>query len=52
MNDEEKNEIKRSLKKIGKHSLLIIKRSPKDENWEDAIEINHVAQDLFKKIQD
>ena len=50
MSAEEKDKIEQLLKKIGDLSLLIISRSSKDENWEDAIKINALAKDIFSKI--
>ena len=50
MSGEERNKIEQLLKEIGDLSLLIINRSRKDENWENAIGINILAKDIFSKI--
>jgi hypothetical protein len=53
MREEDRKKSRLLLEEIGKLSLKIIERSKrdKDNNWEDAIEINVAAREIFRKLQ-
>lgn len=49
-----RNQLREKLSKIGKHSMLVINESHrllgKGQVWEHAVEINKIAHDLHKEL--